>query len=328
MPADFVHIVQHRAALKRTERRLCAGVEQPRALLGVVVPRLEQQIEHTVVVKDVRAHEVVLAAPPLLPCVDAAPLRPVDHVRGGVDDKRSIADDLSDIEVIHTVVIEHIRVCAVADRVDEGRPRMCLTRAGHGEILRRTALAEDAEAPGDRALLFQLDQRVEVVVHLVAVIPDGNDFIPHAGAQAAEIVRDRHMPLAEPGERAVTDGIEHDRLLRAVHLGGKAVLRVAHSEIKEHTALAADVRREVGGTAEVRRREYRAGGKHTVVHGSVRRGGKCKPRQRGAAVECRDDIVLIDADAEIVENALCRIGTANAHRVRKRGVDPLAFGRL
>ena len=136
------------------------------------------------------------------------------------------------------------------------------------------------------------------------------------------------MPLAEPGERAVTDGIEHDRLLRAVYLGGEPVLRVAHSEIKEHAAAAADIRRKVGGTAEVRVREDRTGGERTVGHGGICRGGKRKPRQRDAAVKCGDNVVFKDADAKIVENALCRIGTANAHRVRKRGVDPLAFGRL
>ena len=328
MPADLVNIVQHRAALKRAERRLCAGIEQPRALVGVVVPRLEQQIEHTVVVKDVRTHEVVLAAPALLPLVDPAPLRPVDHIGRGVHRERIVADDLADVEVIHAVVVKHIRVCAVADRVDKGFARICLARAGHGEVLRFAAIAEDAEPPGGRAVFCKLDQRVEVVARLVAVVPDRNDPAAHTGAQAAEIIRDRHMPLTEPDKRAVPDGVQHHGLLGAVYFGGKAVFRIAHTEIKEHTALAADVRRKVGGTAEVCGREDRPRHERAVGHGRVRRGGKRKPRQRDAAAHRGHDIVLVDADAEIVEAALCRVSAAQADRVRKRRVDHLVFGRL
>ena len=126
--------------------------------------------------------------------------------------------------------------------------------------------------------MFQLNQRIEVVARFVAVIKDGDNFIPHAGAQAAEIIRDRHMPLTEPDKRAVPDGIEYHGLLRAVHLGGKAVFRIAHTEVEKHTALAADVRRKVGGAAEVRGREDCPRRECAVGHGRVRRGGKRQPR--------------------------------------------------
>ena len=135
------------------------------------------------------------------------------------------------------------------------------------------------------------------------------------------------MPLAEPGKRAVADGIEHHGFFGAVHFFGKAVLRIAHTEAEEHATRAADVRRKVGGTAEVRVREHRTGGERAIGHGCVRRGGKRKPRQRDAAIECGHDIVLVDAHAEVVKAALCRVGTADAHRVRKRRVDHLVFGR-
>ena len=76
--------------------------------------QLKEQIEHAVIAEDIRTHEMVLAAPAGLPLVDAARLRPVDHIGGGVDNKRMVAYNLADIEIIDALIVEHIRVCAVS----------------------------------------------------------------------------------------------------------------------------------------------------------------------------------------------------------------------